>query len=220
MTTRHHFHEALQEIHDEILRMGAMVEESLEKALLAFSRKKVLEAEKVLEGDSKINEMQLLIEDRCMMIMATEQPVASDLRNLLTAIKIASSLERIADHAVHLSKTTIRLEGKNQMDPLRKMIEPMAKVGIEMVNGALTALANHDTEKARKVAERDEYLDETHMKLFDTLVNFQREHPEFALQTTDLLFLIRFLERLGDHVTHICEWIVLRETGKHTELNE
>jgi phosphate transport system protein len=210
----------LQEIHDEILKMGSMVEEALDKALQAFREKNVLIAQKVIDEDCKIDEMQLLIEDRCMMVMATEQPVASDLRNLLTTIKIASSLERIADHAVHLSKTTTRLEGKNQMDPLRKMIEPMAKAGIEMVSGALTALADHDTEKAREVAERDEFLDDTHMKLFDTLVNYQREHPEYSLQTTDLLFLIRFLERLGDHVTHICEWIILRETGKHTELND
>jgi len=220
MPTRHHFQEAMQDIHNEILRMGTMVEEALENALKAFSEKEVVRAEHVIAEDQNINEMQLLIEDRCTMIMATEQPVAGDLRKLITAIKIASSLERMGDHAVHLSQTTVRLQGNPQMDPLRKMIVPMAVVGVEMVKGMLTALADHDVEKARQVAERDELLDDTHMKLFETLVNYQKENPQHALQTTDLLFLIRFLERLGDHVTHICQWILLRETGIHTELNK
>jgi len=210
----------MQDIHNEILRMGTMVEEALENALKAFSEKEVVRAEHVIAEDQNINEMQLLIEDRCTMIMATEQPVAGDLRKLITAIKIASSLERMGDHAVHLSQTTVRLQGNPQMDPLRKMIVPMAVVGVEMVKGMLTALADHDVEKARQVAERDELLDDTHMKLFETLVNYQKENPQHALQTTDLLFLIRFLERLGDHVTHICQWILLRETGIHTELNK
>jgi len=220
MTTRHHFQEALQEVHDEILKMGTMVEEALDTALRAFRDKEIVLAEHVIAEDQNIDQMQLLIEDRCTMIMATEQPVATDLRNLITAIKIASSLERIADHAVHLSKTTARLEGKTKMDPLRSLIVPMAEEGISMVKGALTALTEHDVEKARTVALHDNRLDEIHTRLFDTLINFQRENPDFAYQTTDLLFLIRFLERMGDHVTHICEWIILRETGKHTELNK
>lgn len=220
MPIRQHFHEELQQLHNEIIKMGTMVEEALDNALKAFSEKRTILAERVIAEDVDIDEMQLLIEDRCTMIMATQQPVATDLRNLITAIKIASSLERMADHAVHLAKTTTRLEGIPQMDSLRKLIVPMAEEGIGMVKGALTALADHDTEKAREVASRDNSLDNTHARLFDTLVNFQKENPEHAMQTTDLLFLIRFLERLGDHVTHICEWIVLRETGKYTELNK
>jgi phosphate transport system protein len=220
MPTRHHFQEELQEVHDEILKMGTLVAEALDNALTAFSEKQIVLAERVIAEDGNIDEMQLLIEDRCTLIMATQQPVATDLRSLITAIKIASSLERIGDHAVHLSKTTSRLEGNPQMDPLRKLIVPMAEEGISMVKGVLTALADHDTDKAREVAAKDNSLDRTHARLFDTLVNFQKEHPEHALQTTDLLFLIRFLERLGDHVTHICEWIILRETGRYTELNK
>lgn len=219
MPTRQHFTEALQEVHDEILRMGTLVQEALQNALEAFEEKNILAAEKIIASDDEINSMQLLIEDRCTVLLATEQPVASDLRHLITAVKIVVNLERIGDHAVHLSKTTIRLANTPGIDPIKEMIRPMAELGIKMFKDVLSALAEHSAEKAKKVAEEDDAIDTMHTELFNSFINYMQENPEHALETTDLLFLIRFLERLGDHVTHICEWIVFRETGKHMELN-
>jgi len=209
----------MNEVHQNVLQMGVLVEESLEKARRAFEEKDLVLAEKVISQDHKIDEMQLLLEDRCTILIATEQPVAADLRVLLTAVKIVSSMERMGDHAVHLAKTTRRTSQLPNLDRLRTLILPLIVKGNDMVKDMLTALANHDAELARKVAGRDDEIDDLHRELFETLINFQRENPEYALQTTDLLFLIRFFERLCDHVTHICEWIVLRETGEHAELS-
>jgi phosphate transport system protein len=220
MPTRQHFRDALQEVHEEILRMGALVEEALQKALQAFEEKDIIAAEKIIAKDDEIDSAQLLIEDRCTVLLATEQPVASDLRHLITAIKIVVNLERIGDHAVHLSKTTIRLANDPYIQPIRDMIRPMADLGIEMVRDVLTALSEHSADRAKEVASRDDEIDKMHTELFNSFINFMKDNPDYALQTTDLLFLIRFLERLGDHVTHICEWIVFQETGKHMELNK
>lgn len=219
MPGRQHFSKAMGEIHQEILRMGVLVEEALETAKQAFVNKDLVLAEKVISQDEDIDEMQLLLEDRCTLLIATEQPVATDLRVLLTAVKIVSSLERMGDHAVHLAKTTARTSDLSSLDNVKALITPLIEKGNLMVKDMLTALANHDPDLAREIAARDDEIDDLHAKLFDTLINFQKEHPEYALQTTDLLFLVRYFERLCDHVTHICEWIVLRETGKHAELS-
>lgn len=219
MPGRQHFSKAMGEIHQEILKMGVLVEEALESAKQAFVNKDLVLAEKVISQDENIDEMQLLLEDRCTLLIATEQPVATDLRVLLTAVKIVSSLERMGDHAVHLAKTTARTSDLSKLDSVKALIIPLIEKGNLMVKDMLTALSNHDPELAREIAARDDEIDDLHAKLFDTLINFQKEHPEYALQTTDLLFLVRYFERLCDHVTHICEWIVLRETGKHAELS-
>ncbi len=218
MPGRRHFSNAMIEVHQEILKMGVMVEEALASARTAFVNKDMIKAEKVISHDESIDEMQLLLEDRCTILIATEQPVATDLRNLLTAVKIVSSLERMGDHAVHLAKTTVRIADLPNLDSLRTLIVPLVDKGNLMVKDMLTALSNHDPDLARRVAGRDDEIDDLHRELFETLIDFQRGNPEYALQTTDLLFLIRFFERLCDHVTHICEWIVLRETGEHAEL--
>ena len=219
MPGRRHFNSAMLEVHQEIIKMGVLVEEALTSARKAFVNKNLVVAEKVISQDESIDEMQLLLEDRCTILIATEQPVATDLRKLLTAVKIVSSLERMGDHAVHLAKTTVRIADLPNLDNLCAMIIPLVDKGILMVKDMLTALSNHDPELARQVAGRDDEIDDLHKELFETLIEFQRENPEYALQTTDLLFLIRFFERLCDHVTHICEWIVLRETGEHAELS-
>ncbi|MEW5817189.1 MAG: phosphate signaling complex protein PhoU [Spirochaetota bacterium] len=219
MPERQHFNRALQELNQEIAKMGTLVEESLYKAIQAFEQKDVETAEQIIKDDVKINNCQQEIEDRCTVLIATEQPVAKDLRRILTTLKIVSNLERIGDHAVHLARATKRLFKEKYLEAIINMIPPMAEIGLGMVREVITAFISNDSEKAIAIAKKDDELDKAHKKVFASLIKQMQSNPENVLQGADLLLVIRFMERLGDHVTNICEWIVFCDTGKHVELN-
>ncbi len=219
MAMRIHFNEALDELGQDIVRMSTIVEESINKAVDAFETKNVKTAEEVIENDRKINNLQLTIEDKCNVLIATEQPVAGDLRLIITAIKLAGNLERIGDHAVHLAKTTIRLSGQQYIDKVTGLIPKMADIGLNMVREAVNAFVQKDVEKAKAAAVQDRQIDILHKEVFQILINTMKERTDTIEQATDLLFINRFMERLGDHVASMCEWVVFAMTGEHIELN-
>lgn len=219
MPYRQHFQDSLKEVAQDILKMGTLVEEALQKGISAFEEKDMELAKLVIEGDNEINNLQFAIEDKCTILIARENPVASDLRKLITSVKIVSNLERIGDHAVHLGKTTIRLANEGYIEQMAELIPAMAEMGISMVRDALTAFLNNNAELAKDIALRDDALDQFHRKIFANLLDFMKRDAKYVDQATDLLFIIRFLERLGDHVTNMCEWIVFSATGEHVELN-
>ena len=219
MPTRIHFTEALDELGQNIIRMSTIVEESINKAVSAFEHKDVKAAEEIISDDKRINKLQLEIEDKCNVLIATEQPVASDLRMIITVIKLAGNLERIGDHAVHLAKTTIRLSSQQYIDRVTGLIPRMAEIGLSMVREAVNAFVQKDIEKAKSAAGLDKKIDELHKEVFQILINTMKEDTETIEQATDLLFINRFMERLGDHVASMCEWVVFAMTGEHIELN-
>ncbi|AHC14334.1 phosphate signaling complex protein PhoU [Salinispira pacifica] len=218
MDYRLKLNEELTAVYQQVLKMGTLVEESLQKAINALIHRDAELAEQVITNDFQIDTYQSTIEDHCTKIIATEQPVASDLRNLVTVIKIVSDLERIGDHARHLARS---LESIDQatMDSLLPDIEKMTKKGIEMVHQSLTAFSRFDSRLARKTAEMDDQLDEQHKLLYNKIISMMKQDPDKVEAGGTLLFLNRFLERLGDHVTNICEWIVYASSGNHSELN-
>ncbi len=219
MPVRIHFSEALEELGQEIVRMSTIVEEAINKSVAAFEAKDVKTAEMIIKNDQDINNIQLAIEDKCTILLATEQPVAADLRLIVVVIKLASNLERIGDHAVHLARTTIRLAGQSYIDRVTGMIPKMADIGLTMVREAVNAFIQKDIEKAKKAAQLDERIDEMHKEVFRILIESMKEDKEKIEQATDLLFINRFMERLGDHVASMCEWVVFSMTGEHIELN-
>lgn len=218
-TARRHFEEDKKHLYNEILKMGAIVEVSLRKALSALSNRDHALAKEVIEGDARIDELQLQIEDRCAVLIATENPVASALRKIITSIKIASDLERIGDHARHLARALDSVD-RDLLETMLPRIRDMAERGIGMVHDALTAFVDDDTETAIAVAERDERIDELHRALYQEIVAKMQERPHLIASGTNLIFVNRFLERLGDHVTNICEWVIYANKGTHVELNK
>ena len=219
MQPRQHFSEQLHEMYQEVLQMGTLVEEALQKALTAVTNRDTALAESVKENDHAIDALQFSIDKRCTEIIATEQPVATDLREILVAMKIASDLERIGDHARHLVRVMDQLSDevfRETMPQFRKMTEQ----GIEMVHDSITAYVNHDADQARAVARRDDDIDVMHRALYRELLAIIAANPDRVETGTSLVFLNRFLERLGDHVTNMCEWIVYTKTGEHVELNK
>jgi len=198
--------------------MGSNVEDALLKGIEALISKNVGLAEDVIRGDAAVNSLQLELEDAIVKLIATEQPVARDLRRLVSMLKIVANLERMADHAVHLAKAAVRFRNEEYVIPI-ELLERMGNLCVTMIHDALTAFVNGDEKLARDIAGHDSAVDELHRNVTDRILDVMREGGRSVKQAARLLLIARFLERLGDHVTNICEWIVFTETGKHVELN-
>jgi phosphate transport system protein len=218
MKGRTHFAEAMKDLYQDIVRMGTLVEEALRKALISLSIRDIDLAKHVIEGDKKIDELQHEIEEQCTQLIALEQPVATDLREILTSTKIVTDLERIGDHARHLAKSVETLSDPKLLQTLPD-IQKMTQLGINMVHDCITAFVEHDAEKAMEVAGRDDEIDSIHKHLFNEVLEIMKNNPDKISQGASLMFLNRFLERLGDHVTNMCEWVVFAKNGEHVELN-
>ena len=218
MEVRRKYLESLSAIHQDVLKMGTLVEEAIRKSMQSLVERDMELAQDVISADRVINEMELSIQDECILLIATEQPVASDLRGLVTVIKIVTQLERMGDHAMHVAKGARNLAEQPYM---KKLIDlpRMADCAIRVVHEILTAFMNNDLEKAVEVAAMDDEIDELHDQVMRECLTYMMQDPRNIPQATSFLFISRFLERLGDHVTNIGEWICYNVTGEHRELN-
>jgi phosphate transport system protein len=214
-----HFIEELARLNHDILAMGTRVEEDLRKALAALKTQDLALAAEVKADDEVVNAMQLKIEDQAAILIATQGPVARDLRELVTVFKVTDNLERAGDHAVHLAKAVKRFTGEAQFRQTERL-ERMADTGCTMIRGAVSAYLNHDTAEARRIAALDDGIDHEHKALMKEVLELMRERPEQVERAAKLLTTSGFLERLGDHMTNICEAVVFMVEGKHVELNE
>ncbi len=217
MAPRKYFLSQLDKMYQDVLRMGSLVEEALKKSVTALASHDYDLAERVIEEDKNIDTMQVEIEDHCTELLATQQPVASDLREILTTIRIVDDLERIGDHARHLARAVGDVSDDTFSRILPSM-EEMAERGISMMHDALTAFVDQDADEAISIAERDATIDNMQKTLYEKLIEIVREHPDKADKAMHLMFLVRFLERLGDHVRSVCEWVVYAKRGEHVEL--
>ena len=219
MNTRLFFLEELNRQRHDVLAMATRVEEDLGKAIMALRSNDIELAKEVVADDAVVNALQLKIEDETAMVIATQQPVARDLREMVTILKLTGNLERIGDHAVHLAKTVIKLSGE---PPFRSFehLEKMAETGREMIRKSVSAYLNQDADAARNVAALDDRIDEEHKALTEEVLSLMKEHPEYIKKASRLLHTSSQLERLGDHITNICECIIYMVEGKHLELNE
>ena len=213
------FNEELNRLHHDILAMGSRVEEDLRKALLALKTGDMELVVEVKASDQIVNAMQVKIEDQAAMLIATQQPVAKDLRQLVTIFKVTDNLERIGDHAVHLAKTAKRLSDDPYPRPLDRL-ENMATIDVAMVHDAVASFLNQDESLARATAAKDDQVDAEHKAFVQEVLAYLAKNPGKAQQATKLIATSSYLERLGDHVTNLCEAVVFMTTGAHTELND
>jgi phosphate transport system protein len=218
MESRAKYNAAMDELYQKIMKMGSLVEEALKKALQALISRDNNLAFSVIENDSQIDNLQTEIENACTILIATEQPVAYDLRQIITIIKVAADLERIGDHARHLARALEKLE-EAFLEKILNRLEEMTNLGIGMVHEALTSLSEQDTAKAKAVALKDSEVDKLHDTLFTEIIQIMEKDTKLVENGMHALFLNRFMERLGDHVTNICNWIVYAKEGSHIELN-
>jgi phosphate transport system protein len=213
------FSEEMDQVRHDILTMSSLVEEGLGKALAAFQSNDKELAKEVREADAKVDAMQLKIEDETVILIATQQPVARDLREIFTILKITASLERAGDYAVHLAKTAIKLSGKTSFRAMDRL-EHMVKTGQEMIGASISAYLKQDAEAARKTAALDDIIDGEHKKLSEEMLKLMKKHPELLKKALRFLNTSGSLERLGDHITNICEAVIYMIDSRHEELNE
>ena len=213
------FEDRLQELHETLLKMGLLVEEAIFKSVHSLVEKDSKQALEVVENDPKINDYEIEIEKKCFELIATQQPVGTDLRKIGTMLKVVTDLERMADHAVSIAKITIRLENEIYLKPLID-IPQMAECVKEMVHEVLEAYISLDEDTAVEVSERDDIVDRYFSKIVLDLVEEMKQNQSQLRQASHLLLAAQHLERIGDYVTNICEWIVYLKTGSIVELNK
>lgn len=208
-------------INRELLNMSSLVEKQIYESMLSLKNYDLDKAEQVIKDDDKVDEMQKTIEEECIKFIATEQPLATDLRRVFTASKIVTDLERMADHAVDICKITKRIGGNiNSFKESSDEIWEMDKKVRSMIKSAIDSYINEDDDAAYKICERDDEIDAFYKSLFTNLVNAIKLDDHLISQGTQLLFVIKYLERIGDHVTNICEWTIFSKTGVYVDLNE
>lgn len=209
---------ALQELLDDILVLGGMVEEAVRAAVAALKQRDLLASEKVYEADDNINKKHFEIEDRCITLIATQQPMAKDLRLLAAVIEISTELERMGDYAKGIAKINILMGTEPLVKPLID-IPRMADLGLDMLHRALVAFVAGDADTAREIPKEDDQIDALYNQVYRELVTYMIADTTTIDRANFLLWAAHNLERLADRVTNICERTIYMATGEMRELD-
>ena len=216
--TRESYHKALRDVQDEVIRMADMVGKALKDSMDALKNRDLETSRRIVENDILINRMRFDIEDKCLLLIATQQPMAVDLRMLAAVINIITDLERIGDHAEGIAKINISIGGEPLVKPLID-IPLMAEKGISMLDRCMKAFVDRDIEAARKICNEDDEVDALYDQTYRELLLIMIENPRTIQGATYLIWAAHNLERTADRVTNIAERIVFMVTGKMEEMN-
>ncbi len=208
----------LNEIQQDMLVMADMVEVAIEHSIEALRNRDVVLARHVIADDSKINELRYHIEEECLEIMATQQPLASDLRTIVAVLHIIVDLERMGDHAEGNAKIAIMLAEEPPLKPYID-IPRMAQIAIEMLRESIEAFKLRDVESARRICNRDDEVDALYDQVYRELLMFMLNDPHTIERATHITWVAHNLERIADRVTNICERVVYMVQGTIEELN-
>ena len=211
------YERSLKKLQDKVLGMGSMVEQALILSMDAMKNRDLGQAEQVIANDEKINARRFEIEEDCIHLIATQAPMASDLRIIVAVLNIIIDLERIGDHAAGNAKIAVML---GEEPPLKPLIDlpRMAEKTADMLRRALDAFIKRDAAAARKVTEDDDEIDALYDQVFRELLLFMAEEPKTVSRATRLIWAGHNLERSADRVTNICERVVFVVTGKQEEI--
>jgi len=215
--TREKFQQQLQNLQDEVLNMGSMVGKAILRSVEALKQRDMDMAKKIMEDDNIIDKKRFEIEEMCVQLMVTQQPMAGDLRAIVSVFSIIIDLERIGDHAAGIAKIAIMI---GQEPPLKPLIDiPRMAIKVEdMLKRSLDAFANRDAETAKKIPLEDDEVDNLYNQIYRELISFMVEDPRTITRATRLLWVAHNLERSGDRATNICERVVFIVTGKMEEI--
>lgn len=213
MPIRYEFEKELTRMHKELLKMGALIEQSIDDTIKAMKNQDVALAREVIQRDDEIDQMELVMEAECIMLVTRQQPIASDLRLIASVLKIVTDLERIADHCADISEYVIRLSNEPYKKPLEH-IPMMAQQVKKMVKDTIDSYVEKDIGKARKVIDDDDIVDKYFEDIVKEIQDLMKIQEDFIIQGTYFIFIVKYLERMADHATNICEWIEYTITGK------
>jgi phosphate transport system protein len=207
------FQGKIKELEQELINMGDMVTIAIKCALNSLQSQNLDEAEKVISGDLRINNKRWYIEEQCINFIATQQPVASDLREIITILNITTNLERMGDHAAGIGKIVL-MYGKNPLVKPLIDIPRMAEKAISMLRGSLKAFVDRDADAARSIWHEDDEVDMLQDQVYRELLTYMIENPKNITPGTYLLWISHNLECISDRVTNICERIIYLVTGE------
>lgn len=216
---RRAYDEELEQLHRKFYQMGCKVNEAIYKSIKAFVNHDKELAKSVIDEDKEINEFEHDLEQACIELIALQQPVTADLRKIITVMKASADLERMGDHAVSISKSTIRVKGNKRNEKIEGMISDAGEKIKKMGEEVITAYIEYDTEKAVEIANYDYLVDNLTHDIKEACIAEMKRDPELVLGATDYMMASTYIERIGDYITNISEWIVYFQTGEIQELN-
>ncbi|TKI68841.1 phosphate signaling complex protein PhoU [Lysinibacillus mangiferihumi] len=218
MVVRERFEQELKEVQEQFVEIATNSINALKMSFEALLEQDLEKSLKIIEDDLYINRLEEEINDRVILMIAKQQPVATDLRRLMVLVKAASDMERVGDYAVNIAKETIRL-GKEPLIFPTTNLQSMCNKTVEMLESIITAFREEDTVRAKEIAELDDYVDDLYGATVTLLLRAGAESPSHISQFTHLTFVCRHLERSADHATNIAEHLFYLIKGKHYELN-
>jgi phosphate transport system protein len=212
------YHRDLHKLKEEILNMGNIVGRTMGDAVLSLKNRDVELAQKVIDTDKEIDALDHSIEDNCMRLLALQQPMARDLRLIISVLKMSIDLERMGDLALEIAVITKMTASVPPIKPLID-IPRMSEICQDMLKNTMIAFENKDVELAEQVARRDDEIDALFDQVRRELISFMIEDPKKITGAQHLTFVARYLERIGDHITNLSESVVFMVTGERVELN-
>jgi phosphate transport system protein len=213
---REAFQEHLKDLEQDLFTMGEMVTLAVNRSIKALKERDFEEAEKIISDDQYINKKRWEIEEKCIQLIARQQPVATDLRELIAILNIITELERMGDYAEGVAKIVVKIGNQEPVKPLID-IPRMAEIAIEMINKTLRAYAERDEKSARLICDQDDEVDELYNQVYRELLTIMIEDPRTITRATYLIWTSHNLERIADRVTNICERIIFLVTGEMVE---
>ncbi|MFA9379873.1 MAG: phosphate signaling complex protein PhoU [Acetanaerobacterium sp.] len=214
MGARPSFDNELEMLNIDLIKMAGLAEEAIKSSVAAIATRDKEIARRVVANDNEIDAMEKTIEARCLKLLLRQQPVARDLRQISTALKMITDIERIGDQAADIAEILTML-GTDEPASIARHIPEMARVASGMVYDSVTAFTNNDLEAAKTVIATDDVVDDLFTKVRDELVGLIAATPSKSDEAIDVMMIAKYLERIADHAVNICEWVEFYETGEH-----
>ncbi|NUF25206.1 phosphate signaling complex protein PhoU [Bombilactobacillus mellis] len=216
---RNEFETELKNLHIRFSEMAMMVNEAIQKSVTAFITHDQELAKKVIQNDQNINNREIDLEKRSFEMIALQQPVTSDLRMIVTILKASSDLERMGDHAVSIARATSRLQKNAILPEVEQLISKISHLVESMFNQAIEAYLQQDDQQAIEIALEDNDIDKLVRTVNQTCIQSMKTNPQAVENGTTYMLVANYLERTGDYVTNLCEWVVYLKQGKLSDLN-
>lgn len=210
------FDEQLNQLNQELMHMGTMIEEQIQKAVVAFMKQDTELARIIMDNDTDVDREEKKIENICFNLLMQQQPVARDLRTISAAMKMVTDMERIGDHAADISEMTILIADNTYVKQLDH-IQKMASETVQMLMKSIQAYVDKDMETAKAVIKNDDVIDELFLEVKQDLITMIHANADCGEQATDLLMVAKYFERIGDHATNIAEWVIFALDDKNRE---
>ena len=217
MSARAEFDHELEQLHLDMIRMGGLIEDAIDKSITALEKRDHELAIQVIQDDKKIDDLDRVVETECLRLLLKQQPVAKDLRDISTALKMITDMERIGDQAADIADVSLHFNDKPFIKALEH-IPLMARIVSSMVKECINAFVKSDIEAAKAIIKKDDEVDNLFETVKQDIIALMIKSVDDADQAIDFLQIAKYLERIGDHAVNICGWVIFSVTGEHKNI--